>query len=180
VVVLVAADAIRSLVEPELTAAGLELWDVEVGRDVVRILVDRPGGVDLDSLASLTTRVISPLLDERPDLTPGGRFELEVSSPGAERRLRTLDQYRRYIGEEVSVKTKAPVAGARRHQGQLVAVSEHGIDVALEGGDAIDIPHDQIERTRTVLVWGSPPRRPSPSRRASRAKTAADTKDAGS
>jgi ribosome maturation factor RimP len=180
VVVLVSAEAIRSLVEPQLTAAGLELWDVEIGRDVLRILVDRPGGVDLDSLASLTTRVVSPLLDERPDLTPGGRYQLEVSSPGAERRLRTLDQYRRYIGTDVSVKTKTPVAGARRHQGQLVAVDEHGVRVAVEGGDIVEIAHDQIERTRTVLVWGPPPRRPSPSRGAARAKTAAHTKDAGS
>jgi hypothetical protein len=59
-------------------------------------------------------------------------------------------------------------------------VDEHGVGVAHEGGDVIEIAHDQIERTRTVLVWGPPPRRPSPSRRAARAKTAAHTKDAGS
>lgn len=185
---MVSIERIRELVEPALAAADLELWDVEVSRDLVRVLVDRPGGIDLDSLASVTNRVLSPLLDQHPDLTPGGRYQLEVSSPGVERRLRTLDQYRRYVGTEVSVKTTEPVAGVRRHQGRLISVDEHGVRLApSEGGrpeDAIDISHDLIERTRTVLVWGpgsAPAPRPKGTpRRPPRTKsTAADLKDAG-
>lgn len=150
-------DAIRALVEPPLASSGLELWDVEVSNDTVRILVDRPGGVDLDALAELAGRVVSPLLDDHPDVTPPGQFSLEVSSPGVERTLRRPDQYRRYLGQEVAVKTKVAVAGARRHQGKLVAVDEHGIVVAPSDGPAgrtVDIGFDQVERARTVLVWG--------------------------
>jgi ribosome maturation factor RimP len=183
---LVSAEGIRELVEPALAADGLELWDVEVSPRLIRILVDRPGGVDLDSLASLTSRVLSPLVDERPDLVPAGRYELEVSSPGVERRLRTLDQYRRFVGSEVAVKTSEAVAGARRHQGTLVAVDEQCIRLSPEGtgpDDAIEIPHEHIERARTVLVWGPAPRpgargQGAP-RRAGRARTAAHLKDAG-
>ena len=112
------AEAIRDLAESPLAAAGLELWDVELAAGVVRILVDRPGGVDLDAL-SAASATLSPLLDERPDLVPVDAYELEVSSPGIERTLRTPSHYRRYIGQAVSVKTTEPVAGSRRLRGTL-------------------------------------------------------------
>jgi ribosome maturation factor RimP len=154
------ADAVRALVESPLTSAGLELWDVEVTRDTVRVLVDRPGGIDLDTLAVLAGQVVSPLLDEHPELTPDDQFSLEVSSPGVERNLRTLDHYRRYIGEQVSVKTGVPVGGARRHQGVLQSADEDGI--TLTGTDTSDgqvvIPMRDIDRARTVLVWGPGPK----------------------
>lgn len=150
-------DAIRALVEPPLVSSGLELWDVEVSRDTVRLLVDRPGGVDLDALATLAGKVVSPLLDEHPELTPEGRFSLEVSSPGVERTLRTLDHYARYVGTEISVKTSVPVDGSRRHQGILVSADDDGIVVAPHDGPAagtVAIRHADIDRARTVLVWG--------------------------
>lgn len=150
-------DAIRALVEPPLVSSGLELWDVEISRDTIRLLVDRPGGVDLDALAQLAGNVVSPLLDEHPELTPEGQFSLEVSSPGVERTLRRQEHYLRYVGTEVSVKTTVPVEGARRHQGVLVAVDDEGIVVERRdgGGDrSVTIRHQDIDRARTVLIWG--------------------------
>ena len=150
-------DAIRALVEPPLVSSGLELWDVEVSRDTVRLLVDRPGGVDLDALASLAGKVVSPLLDEHPELTPEGQFSLEVSSPGVERTLRRREHYARYVGTEVSVKTTIAVAGARRHQGVLLAVDDDGIVLEPHDGPAertVAIRHEDIDRARTVLLWG--------------------------
>ena len=88
------AEDIRALVEPPLASSGIEVWDVEAGRDLVRVLVDTPTGIDLDTLSE-ANRLISPLLDERPDLTPSGSYQLEVSSPGAERTLRTAEHFRR-------------------------------------------------------------------------------------
>jgi ribosome maturation factor RimP len=154
-------DAIRALVEPPLTAAGLELWDVEVTRDAVRVLVDRPGGIDLDALSQLAGKVVSPLLDEHPELTPAGQFSLEVSSPGVERTLRRLDQYVRYVGAEVAIKTGVAVEGSRRHHGLLVSVDEDMVVLAPDDdaeGRTLAIRHDQIERTRTVLDWGPAPK----------------------
>lgn len=160
-------DAIRALVEPALASSGLELWDVEVARDTVRILVDRPGGIDLDSLATLAGQVVSPLLDEHPELTPGGHFDLEVSSPGVERTLRRPDQYARYIGTEVSVKTVVAVADARRHHGVLISVDDDGVVIVPKdapAGTTLTLRHADIERARTVLVWGPAPKKASPSR----------------
>ena len=150
-------ESIRELAEPSLASVGLEIWDVEMSRDVVRILVDRQGGIDLDALTA-ASGVISPLLDEHPDLTPGGRYQLEVSSPGVERTLRTADQFRRYVGQEISVKTGHPIDGSRRHQGVLVRADDDGIEVAQDGRAPFRLSYDQIERARSVLVWGPQPK----------------------
>lgn len=166
----VSSDAIRALVEPALISSGLELWDVEVSRDAVRVLVDRPGGIDLDSLASLAGRVVSPLLDEHPELTPTGHFSLEVSSPGVERNLTRIDHYARYIGTEISVKTSEAVAGARRHHGTLLSVDEQAVVLAPKDGPAgevLRLPLDRIDRARTVLVWGQPAEKPGKAKKGS-------------
>ena len=105
-------------------------------RDVVRIMVERPAewsprtrtlppdddrrpAVDLEALTA-ASGALSPVLDEHPEVVPEGRYQLEVSSPGIERTLRTPEQYRRYLDSEITVKTSAPVAGARRHRGRLI------------------------------------------------------------
>jgi ribosome maturation factor RimP len=180
-------ESIREVAGPALASRGLELWDVEITRDVVRILVDRPGGIDLDALTQASS-VISPLLDQNPALVPFGRYQLEVSSPGLERSLRTPDQFRRYLGAEITVKTGAPVSGARRHRGTLIAADEGTIRLQPTdppGGEVIELRHDQIDRARTVLVWGptSPAAGKRPGKRPARAATATaalDAKDPGS
>lgn len=146
------AQTIGELVEPLVTAAGLELWDVEVNPRAVRVLVDRPDGVDLDSLATVA-RVVSAALDERGELTPASQYQLEVSSPGVERTLRTPDHYQRFIGSTVAVKTEVPIDGSRRMEGVLLAADGTGITVALPAG-ARDLPYDQIQKAHTVLEWG--------------------------
>jgi ribosome maturation factor RimP len=163
-VVMGPAETIRDLVEPLLTAKGLECWDVVAASGVVRVLVDRPGGVDLDTLGAVT-EVVSAALDEH-DVVPGGRYELEVSSPGVERTLRTPSQYRRFAGTQVSVKTVAAVDGQRRFQGVLVAADDDGITIDPEEGQqtSLRIAYTNIERAHTVLVWGPTPKPGQPGR----------------
>ena len=158
------AQLIGELVQPLVTAAELELWDVEANPRAVRVLVDRPGGVDLEALTDLA-RAVSAALDGRDDLSPGSQYQLEVSSPGVERTLRTPTPYQRYVGAEVSVKTEAPVDGSRRLQGVLLAADDAGITIDLPEG-AKDLTYDQIQKARTVLVWG-----PSAKNRGGAAKT---------
>jgi len=187
------AERVRNLVEPLITEAGLELWDVDFGGGVLRILIDRPGGADLDSISRLS-EPISAILDET-DAGPEGRYVLEVSSPGVERGLRTPDQYRRYLGELVAVKTAEPVDGERRFRGVLLAADDSGIDLGheadrTEAGTTDPAEHrfsyDQIQQTRTVLVWGPAPKqgRARPNGRSPKAtasvKTSAPMKDSAS
>jgi ribosome maturation factor RimP len=146
------AQSIDELVRPLVTAAGLELWDIEVNPRMVRVLVDRPGGIDLTALTDLA-RAVSAALDEREDLTPGVHFELEVSSPGVERTLRTPSHFSRYVGTTVAVKTTVAVNGARRLQGVLLDADDTGITISDDDGSA-RISYDQIQKAHTVLMWG--------------------------
>jgi ribosome maturation factor RimP len=179
-VVMDPVHGIREMVLPVVTAAGLEVWDVEAGAGLVRILVDRPGGIDLDALGVVTEK-ISAALDEH-DGGPGGRYVLEVSSPGVERILRTPEQFRRFVGSLVSVKTAEAVEGSRRLRGMLLEADEAGITVAPEDrpGDARQaIPYDQIQRAHTVLVWGPAPKPGRPgAKSAARSGVSAPMKDA--
>ena len=183
---MASAEAIRSLVEPALADAGLEVWDVEVARGVLRLLVDSPGGVDLDALTR-ASGIVSGLLDDHPEATPDGSYELEVSSPGVERTLRTPEHFRRYLGAELSVKTKAAVDGARRHRGSLSGVADSGIELRPAdppGAAPVGIAFSDIERARTVLVWGptpapgARPRGRAAASKPSAASAALDAKDA--
>jgi len=166
---------LRDVVEPVLTSAKLELWDLEVGAGLVRVLVDRPGGVDLDALDPVA-RKISAALDAHDEVAPSGRYHLEVGSPGVERTLRTPDHFRQFVGALVSVKTTAPIDGSRRFQGVLLDADDQG--VALDGAGPSRLAYQQIEKARTVLVWGPAPR--PGSRAGRRAPTATRTKDAAS
>ena len=184
---MASVESIRALIEPALASAGLELWDVETGPGLVRVLVDTPNGIDLDTLSE-ANRIVSPLLDEHPDVAPVASYQLEMSSPGAERTLRTLDHFRRYVGSDVTVKTAEIVEGTRRHRGRLLSAGDESIELQIsERPDAapVRIRHDQIERARTVLVWGpnpAPAARRKAARspaRASAAPASVDVKDAG-
>jgi len=88
------SDAIFDVLEPLLGAEHLELIDLEVRSSLVKVTVDRPGGVDLEWLA-LANRVASDALDELDPIP--GRYTLEVSSPGVERRLRTPAHFEKAV-----------------------------------------------------------------------------------
>jgi ribosome maturation factor RimP len=144
-------EQVRALVEPILAEDGLELFDVEYGGGRVVVLADRDGGVDLDALTRATQR-ISAALDQQ-DPIPGGRYLLEVSSPGLERPLRTAAHFRRYVGSLVSVKTYADVEGDRRFRGVLTSADDDGFMV-----DERRFAYADVERARTVFEWGPAPR----------------------
>ncbi|GAC1532552.1 MAG: ribosome maturation factor RimP [Acidimicrobiales bacterium] len=144
-------DKVRLLVEPLLADEGLTLFDIEYGGGRLVVLADREGGVDLEALTRATHR-ISAALDEH-DPIPGGRYLLEVSSPGLERRLRTPEHYRRYVGSLVSIKTLATVQGDRRIRGILSAADATGVTV-----EDRTIPYTDIERAQTVFEWGPAPK----------------------
>jgi ribosome maturation factor RimP len=168
------AQSIDELVLPLVNAAGLELWDLDVNPRVVRVLVDRPGGVDLEAITGLA-RAVSDAFDSREDLAPSTNYQLEVSSPGIERTLRTLAHYRRYIGSTIAVKTAVLIAGTRRLEGVLVAADDAGITMQLADGGSDEGPtvltYEQIQKARVVLVWGPAPRKSAAKSPATKSKS---------
>jgi ribosome maturation factor RimP len=149
------ATAIRSAAAPVLAELGTDLYDVELthaGRtQLVRILIDRPGGVDLEAITA-ATQALNPILD-RLDLMEG-RSTLEVSSPGLERPLRRPEHFAGARGTTVAVKTAGPVDGARRHSGLLAQADEAGIEVVVEG-EPRRIDYADITSAHTVFQWGA-------------------------
>jgi ribosome maturation factor RimP len=144
-----------AVLQPVVTDAGLELVDVEMKSGVLQVTVDREGGVDLEALTD-ANRAVSTLLDE-VDPIPG-RYSLEVSSPGIERLLRTPAHFAKAVGATVAVKTRPQVPGERRLQGTLIASDEDGFALAVEGSgdEPMRLAYGDIDRARTVFVWGSP------------------------
>jgi ribosome maturation factor RimP len=141
---------VRELVEPVLAAEGLELFDAHLTGGVLQIFVDRPGGVDLETIGAAST-VVSRVLDEHDPLP--GRYTLEVSSPGLERLLRRPEHFHRYVGTTVSVKTRPEVPGERRLHGTLEEADADGVVVAGRR-----LAYGEIDRARTVFEWGPAPK----------------------
>ena len=151
---------VEALVRPAVESAGLELVQVSFGREggrrVLRVTVDREeGGVDLDTISAASDR-ISRHLDVEGFAQ--GPYELEVSSPGIERPLRTSRDFRRHIDERVRIRTAAPMRGARTHDGALVSADAEAIVLATDGGE-LRVPYPDIVSARTVFDWSAEKKR---------------------
>ena len=153
-------ERVRSAVEPPLSASGFEVVDVERQGTLLRVTVDRPGGIDLDGVTE-ATRLVNEVLD-REDLL-GAQTSLEVSSPGIERPLRTPEHFRRFVGTEVAVMTRPGTEGDRRLSGVLETADEEGVVVAGRR-----LAFADIEKARTVFVWPASPKK-TPSKKMGRA-----------
>lgn len=161
-------DRVHDLVAPLVEDEGAELYDVTQEGPVLRVAVDRRGGVDLETISRLTRR-ISRALDDDDAAGPGGRYTLEVSSPGLERPLRTVDHYRRAEGETVKIKTR-PGVEPRRVEGVLRGVDGDGdaAEALVEDDDGVHrIRLGDVSRARTTFEWGPAPK-PSRTRKANR------------
>ena len=174
-----AEEKIADFIRPIVQAAGLEIWDVERAGASLRVMVERPGGIDLDAISELS-RALSSALDQRDDLVPDGRYTLEVSSPGLERRLRYPRHFASYIGQEVAVKTASPINGVRRIKGTLAGATDEDVtlETLLPSGEVgqLHVPLELVERANAVFNWGSAPTTKKPARPATRAKVAAAAK----
>lgn len=140
-------DKVIALVEPVLAEQGLELVDIEHRREdrgqVVRVLVDREGGVDLETLSRLS-RELSVLFDVEEPVP--GRYTLEVSSPGIERPLRKSEHFVCYVGKRVRIRTRAPQGEQRNFRGMLATVTAGGVTLHMDGGAETYIEFTNIER----------------------------------
>ena len=155
------ASRVAELVEPLIVARGAELYDVVLGGATLQVLVG--GGVDLEVLSELT-RDISVALDDADPMPD--RYTLEVSTPGLERTLRTPAHFRGAVGETVKIKT-TPSIEVRRVDGVLAAADDEGF-VVETGTEQRRLSYDDVERARTVFVWGAAEKPVSPSKKGSK------------
>ena len=151
----------EALVAPVVEAAELDLVEVtfhrEAGRRVLRVTVDREGGVDLDTISTTAERISRRL--DLEGFAPGP-YALEVTSPGIERALRRPVDFGRRVGDRVKVRTTEPIEGARNHAGALVSADAEAIVVATDGGER-RVRYEQIASARIVADWDAELKRSS-------------------
>jgi ribosome maturation factor RimP len=130
-------EEVRQLAEPLAEEAGYEVVDVEQafqGRHrIVRILLDKPGGIAIGDCATFSRR-LADCLDMNQTVT--GPYQLEVSSPGIERPLRTLDAVGRFAGNRALVTTHEAQDGRRHFEGELL--EPDGDQAGVRTDDGVD------------------------------------------
>jgi ribosome maturation factor RimP len=143
----------RRTLEPVLVRDGYELVEVEWvrggGRFTLRVYIDRPGGVNVDDCQAVS-RIIEPILDVEDFIEPA--YDLEVSSPGLDRPLRTPEHFARWAGQRVQVKAYGPVPGTaegspprKSWTGKLQGYERGAVLVDVDGV-LHRIPHEQIAK----------------------------------
>ena len=145
-------DELANLLEPTIERLGYELADLEVrlgGKGgLVRVFIDKPDGIGLDDCEKVSLAV-SAILDVE-DPVPGN-YDLEVSSPGLDRKLTKVEHFQRFAGETVKVQTRFPVEGRRRFRGTLVSSDDENIVVEVDG-ESHSLPLKTIDTARLVPV----------------------------
>ncbi|MDA8081049.1 MAG: ribosome maturation factor RimP [Actinomycetota bacterium] len=149
---------LREIAQDPLADRGLELLDVELKSGSLRVTLDSETPLDLDRIADASS-LISRLIDDSVEFDDMSQFNLEVSSPGLERRLRTEAHFRRFLGSKVSIKMSPEFAGLRRFAGVVNKVEDGSVTVKVDdssvtGSQDLEVKIDEIERARTVFEWG--------------------------
>jgi ribosome maturation factor RimP len=133
-----------------LESIGLNYYDAVVVNEndetIYRVSVTSPEGVSLDKCVE-ATHLISPLLDVTPPVS--GVYRLEVSSPGIERKLKTLEHFRFSVGEKVAITTLAK----EKYRGELLRVEDENIIVNDNEVGETSVPFGEISKAKTYFEW---------------------------
>lgn len=147
----VASAQLRRVLEPGVTGQGFELIEVELSgtsrHTLLRVYIDGPDGVTVDDCARVSNQ-LSAILDVE-DLI-GGRYTLEVSSPGLDRPLVRPADFTRFTGEMIKVRLGQPLSSGRKNfKGRLLAVGPEHVVLGLDG-ETLELPFERIEKARLV------------------------------
>jgi ribosome maturation factor RimP len=138
------------LLDPVVQAMGYEMLGIEHipnGQgSTLRIYIDNEQGIKLED-CSRVSQQIAGVLDVNDPIQ--GTYDLEVSSPGFDRPLFTVEHFRRYIGAEVKLNLREKIAGRRKLVGEIIAVSDESVEV-IDMGINYKISVDVIDKARLV------------------------------
>jgi ribosome maturation factor RimP len=142
---------IREVVEPVLQSQGFELVDLEYQREsrgwVLRIFMDREGGVTLDDCSGVSHEVGAVL--EVKDVIPNA-YVLEVSSPGLTRPLKKPEDFNRFRNQLVKIKLFQPLDGRRNFKGTLLGLEVETVRVEADG-QVFEIPLQSIAKANLEI-----------------------------
>ncbi|MFN2435832.1 MAG: ribosome maturation factor RimP [Desulfotignum sp.] len=123
---------------------GFELVHVEIvtwnRQTIIRIYVDKPGGINLDECADIS-RQLGDLLDVKlPDM---GSYRLEISSPGPHRPLKKKQDFQRFKGRQIKIETRTAIQERKKFTGMLEQIQEDAVVIEVDG-EQVEIPDQQI------------------------------------
>ena len=140
-----AAERIHEIAEQAAIDHGLELAHAEVagpeGHPVIRVFIDKPGGVTHDDCSAVSTQ-IGTILDVEDFIH--SPYTLEVSSPGIERGLYKPADYERFAGSAAKIKTRIAIGGQRNFRGRILGIESAKVSFEDRTGGHITIPFDSI------------------------------------
>jgi len=143
-------DELQKLLEPTIEGLGYELTDLEVRLGskggLVRLTIDKSDGIDLEDCEKVS-HAVSALLDVEDPVA--SNYNLEVSSPGLDRKLTKVEHFQRFEGETLKVSMRFPIEGRRRFRGTLVSSNEENIVVEVDG-ESHSLPLVMIDTARLV------------------------------
>lgn len=147
----------EQLVTPILTENGLELVDIEYvkeGKDwFLRVYIDKPGGVDI-SECSMVSEQLSEKLDASDPIK--GAYFLEVSSPGAERPLKTKKDIQNSVNKNVYVTLYEAIDGEKAYEGLLKSFEDDVLTIEYKVKTAkklVDIPYEKVAKARLAVMF---------------------------
>ncbi|HVP15051.1 MAG TPA: ribosome maturation factor RimP [Terriglobales bacterium] len=143
---------VRRLAEPLAEEAGCELVDVELvvqGRQrVVRVLLDKPGGITLGDCSAFSRRLGDGL---DMNQTVPGSYRLEVSSPGMDRPVTSLEAVARFAGRRAMLTTTLPREGRRHYEGELLEPRDGACGIRTEDGAEHRFEWPEVKSIRLVV-----------------------------
>jgi len=144
---------LQTLLAPALTTLGYELLGIErisQGKrgQLLRIYIDHPEGISVEDCERASYQ-ISGILDVENPIA--GQYDLEVSSPGIDRPLFTLEHFERFIGHKVALKLRQPVENRRKFTGILQQVQDQTIVLHVDGSEYL-LPYAKIEKAHLAVA----------------------------
>jgi ribosome maturation factor RimP len=142
------ADQVSALAKPVCESEGLELIHVEYQREsggrILRLYIDKPEGINLDDCV-IVSRQMGDIIDV--NLGDIGPFNLEVTSPGPSRPLASTEDFNKYKGNRVKIKTTRSINGQKNFKGILLGISGGQVNLQLDE-QIVAIPNQDILKAR--------------------------------
>lgn len=146
---------VREVADRVAHSEGMEVVEVEFlgtgNRRILRIYIDKPEGITHRD-CELISYQVGTILDVE-DLVPGGRYTLEVSSPGVERKLTRPGDFQRFLGRKAKVLLREPVESQRHWEGVLAGFANDVVTLEPKPGHRLRIHLAQIERANLKFEW---------------------------
>jgi ribosome maturation factor RimP len=148
-------EKVQEITERVAGDAGLEVVDVQMlgggGSRLLRIFIDKPEGVTHADCEHISQNV-GTILDVE-DIIPGGRYTLEVSSPGVERKLSRPREFERFVGHKVKVVLRQPIENQKHWVGALQSFAEGIITLEPSPGKSVQFPLELVEKANLKFEW---------------------------